>query len=157
MAYWLNPQYNLTLNVENNNDDKVTLVVSLIQTEQVRKRAETDGTYKNSNEALYFAIYKVKNPNETMKTKSKKYSSKDLEEVGNSETYLYQRETCKRFELPPGDYVIIPSTFDRDVRMKFLLRVFVESGVSDIQVTELNKNVKKRPNKIIQEVFLFEY
>jgi hypothetical protein len=37
------------------------------------------------------------------------------------------RNISKRFKLEPGDYVIVPSTYDENVRLKFWLRVFTES------------------------------
>ena len=87
------------------------MVVSLLQTEQAQKRLETDGSYQKSNEAIYFSIYKVINPKDDNKSSNKKYLDKDLREVANSDTYFYQREVSKRFELPADEYVIIPSLF----------------------------------------------
>jgi len=121
------------------------MVVSLLQTEQARKRLETDGTYQNSNEASYFSIYKIINPKVDNKSSNKKYLDKDLREVANSGTYLYQREVSKRFELPADEYVIIPSLFKMNVKMKFVLRMYIETSLADVKITELNKNFKKKP------------
>jgi hypothetical protein len=39
--------------------------------------------------------------------------------------------------------VIIPATFDKDVNLKFLMRVFVEGALSDsVKITNLNKHKK---------------
>ncbi len=62
-AYWLNPQYLMTLPLRNKHEDKVSMIVSLMQTEQVRKRSETDGTYDNSNEGLSFSIFTINDKN----------------------------------------------------------------------------------------------
>ncbi len=62
-AYWLNPQYFMSLPVRNKYDDKVSMIVSLMQTEQVRKRSETDGTYENSNEGISFSIFSINDKN----------------------------------------------------------------------------------------------
>jgi hypothetical protein len=121
------------------------MVVSLLQTEQAQKRLETDGSYQNSNEAIYFSIYKVINPKDDNKSSNKKYLDKDLREVANSDTYFYQREVSKRFELPADEYVIIPSLFKMNVKMKFVLRMYIETSLADVKVTELNKNFKKKP------------
>jgi hypothetical protein len=122
----------------------------LLQTEQAQKRLETDGSYQNSNEAIYFSIYKIINPKDDNKISNKKYLDKDLREVANSDTYFYQREVSKRFELPADEYVIIPSLFKMNVKMKFVLRMYIETSLADVKITELNKNFKKKPQ--IQEI-----
>ena len=52
-----------------------------------------------------------------------------MELVENSGLYSPYRSVTKRFRLPPGTYVIIPSTFDSDQAAKFLLRIFTEKEV----------------------------
>ena len=49
-----------------------------------------------------------------------------LQRIGASGSYINRREVTKRFRLPPGDYIIIPSTYDSDKAGKFLLRIFTE-------------------------------
>jgi hypothetical protein len=51
---------------------------------------------------------------------------RDLTEVYSNASYITQREVTGRCDLQPGNYVIIPSTFDKDIAMKFVLRVFIE-------------------------------
>lgn len=55
-----------------------------------------------------------------------KFYMTQLERVGASGSYINRREVTKRFRVPPGSYVIIPSTFDVDKAGKFLLRTFTE-------------------------------
>ena len=55
-----------------------------------------------------------------------KFYMTQLERVGASGSYINRREVTKRFRVPPGSYITIPSTFDSDKAGKFLLRIFTE-------------------------------
>lgn len=147
--YWRNPQYSIALTAESSrDDDKISLIISLIQTEQVRKRAETNGSYENSNEPISFRIYQV-----SVKSLVSRYSENQLTEVGNLNIYLAEKEVSKRFDLPPGDYVIIPSLFEKDKPMQFVLRLFMESSshlstdksgiAAQLEASEVNNNYSK--------------
>jgi hypothetical protein len=58
-----------------------------------------------------------------------KFYSGQLKPMGSSLPYSDQRSVTERFRLPPGTYVIIPSTVYSDQAVKFLLRVFTEKEV----------------------------
>ena len=127
-SYWLNPQYAITFpQVKNNND--LSVVISLIQTESVRLRSEGKAPF----EPICFRIYSIKNDahGKPVPTNGSPIDFSLLEEAGKMPIYLATREISKRFTLKPGNYVIIPSTFDKNKNMKFVLRVYYESESGD--------------------------
>ncbi|KAH0622478.1 hypothetical protein JD844_024823 [Phrynosoma platyrhinos] len=62
-----------------------------------------------------------------------------------SKTYINLREVSDRFTLPPGDYIIVPTTFEPHQEADFCLRIFSEKktltkemdGNVDIDLPEL--------------------
>jgi calpain len=46
--------------------------------------------------------------------------------VGRSPVFINLREVCGRFRFPPGDYIMVPSTFEPNQQSDFMVRVFSE-------------------------------
>lgn len=49
-----------------------------------------------------------------------------------SGVYQYNREITRRFDLTPGTYVIIPSTFRPHEEAEFMLRIYTEKIISSL-------------------------
>uniref|UniRef100_A0A8C1JPU9 Calpain 8 n=1 Tax=Cyprinus carpio TaxID=7962 RepID=A0A8C1JPU9_CYPCA len=100
-----NPQYVIKLEEEDDDphdgEDGCTILVGLMQ-----KDGRKDKRFGRDLNTIGFAIYK--------------------RSIAGSNTFINLREVSERFKLPPGEYVIIPSTFEPHRKGSFVLRVFTE-------------------------------
>jgi calpain len=60
--------------------------------------------------------------------KNLKVQPQQIDLIGDSGSYINTREVTKRFRVEPGDYIIIPSTYNEDQACEFLLRAFTENA-----------------------------
>ncbi|KAI5090840.1 calpain-3-like, partial [Silurus meridionalis] len=121
-TFWTNPQYRLRLTEEDDDEPEdgergCTVVVALMQ--KGRRRESYAGA---SLHAIGFAIYEMHG--------NKQHLSKDFflynASKARCKSYINLREVTERFLLRPGEYVIVPSTFEPHKESDFLLRVFSE-------------------------------
>ncbi|MGH0175564.1 UNVERIFIED_CONTAM: hypothetical protein FKN15_070239 [Acipenser sinensis] len=110
-TFWTNPQYRLRLLEEDDDPDDnekiCTFVVSLMQKNRRKERKMGANLF-----TIGFAIYEV-----TVWVRGERARCK---------SYINLREVTQRFRLCPGEYVIIPSTYEPHQEGEFLLRVFSE-------------------------------
>ncbi|KAF5900262.1 calpain-3-like, partial [Clarias magur] len=125
-TFWTNPQYRLRLTEEDDDEPDhgekgCTVVLALMQ--KGRRRESYAGATLH---AIGFAIYEV--PKEMHG--NKQHLPKDFFLYNASKarcrSYINLREVTERFCLKPGEYVIVPSTFEPHKESDFLLRVFSE-------------------------------
>ena len=72
-----------------------------------------------------FSIYHLEDPGKVtlpLGTDFFRYNSS----VARSPVFTNQRETGARFDLKPGSYVILPTTYEPGQEGEFLLRIFAE-------------------------------
>uniref|UniRef100_A0A671TE14 Calpain-2 catalytic subunit n=1 Tax=Sparus aurata TaxID=8175 RepID=A0A671TE14_SPAAU len=124
-TFWTNPQFVIRLDEEDDDPDDgeagCSFVVGLIQKNRRRLRKTGEDMH-----TVGFAIYEVSrlffsgclnvhlNRNFFLRHAS----------AARSETFINLREVCSRFCLPPGEYLILPSTFEPNKNGDFCVRVF---------------------------------
>ncbi|XP_053701967.1 calpain-3 isoform X3 [Synchiropus splendidus] len=124
-TFWTNPQYRLRLLEEDDDNEEnemgCTFVVALMQKNRRKERRMGGNLY-----TIGFAIYEV--PKEMHG--NKQHMPKDFFLFNNtkarSKSYINLREVTQRFSLSPGEYVIVPSTYEPHQEGEFILRVFSE-------------------------------
>ncbi|XP_015206456.2 calpain-3 isoform X2 [Lepisosteus oculatus] len=124
-TFWTNPQYRLRLMEEDDDPDDnevaCTFVVALMQKNRRKERKMGANLF-----TIGFAIYEV--PKEMHG--NKQHMSKDFflynASKARCKSYINLREVSQRFRLCPGEYVIVPSTYEPHQEGEFILRVFSE-------------------------------
>ncbi|KAJ9595245.1 hypothetical protein L9F63_013455 [Diploptera punctata] len=121
-SFWHNPQYTITLEDpdEEDEENKCTVIVALMQKNRRSQR-------RMGMECLTigFAMYELKDPDNLPKPLDLNFFKYNAS-VARSPTFINLREVSCRFKLPPGVYCIVPSTFEPNEEGEFLLRVFSE-------------------------------
>ncbi|XP_026196779.1 calpain-3b isoform X1 [Anabas testudineus] len=153
-TFWTNPQYRLQLYEEDDDpeDGEVvcTVVVALMQ--KGRRMQRHKGVKFLT---IGFSIYEV--PKEMCG--QNQHLQKDFflytASKAKCKTYINLREVTERFRLPPGEYVIIPTTFEPHQDGEFILRVFSEKqstseeAESTIESTKTQQDNKKKEKPIL--------
>ncbi|KAL2086114.1 hypothetical protein ACEWY4_017173 [Coilia grayii] len=125
-TFWINPQYKISLLEEDDDpeDEEVacSFLVALMQKDRRRYRRQGQDMH-----TIGFAVYEI--PEEFQGTPSV-HMKKDFflrnSSCARSETFINLREVSNRIRLPPGEYLIVPSTFEPGKEADFVLRVFTE-------------------------------
>ncbi|XP_046899414.1 calpain-8 isoform X1 [Hypomesus transpacificus] len=116
----------------NDGEDGCTFLVGLMQ-----KDGRTERRFGRDLNTIGFAIYQV--PDE-YEGRSNVHLGPDVllrqRPVAMSSTFINLREICGRFKLPPGEYIIIPSTFEPHRKGSFILRVFSEKQAATSPMEE---------------------
>ncbi|CAK6982840.1 calpain-1 catalytic subunit-like [Scomber scombrus] len=121
-TFWINPQYKVTLLEEDDDpeDDEAacSFLVALMQKDRRRHRRHGQDMH-----TIGFAVYEHRGCQSVHMKKDffLRHSS-----CARSETFINLREVSARLRLPPGEYLIVPSTYEPSKEADFVLRVFTE-------------------------------
>ncbi|XP_059839064.1 calpain-2 catalytic subunit-like [Hypanus sabinus] len=125
-TFWMNPQFKITLEEpdEDDSDGKCSFVVALIQKNRRCRRKMGEDMH-----TIGFAVYDV--PAEYNSVNNVHLDRSYFTTHGSrvrSESFINLREVSSRFALPPGQYLVVPSTFEPHKDGDFALRVFTQSS-----------------------------
>uniref|UniRef100_I3JJW9 Calpain-1 catalytic subunit n=1 Tax=Oreochromis niloticus TaxID=8128 RepID=I3JJW9_ORENI len=125
-TFWINPQYKISLLEEDDDPEDeeaaCSFLVALMQKDRRRYRRQGQDMH-----TIGFAIYEIP---EQHRGCPSVHMKKDFflrqSSCARSQTFINLREVSGRFRLPPGEYLIVPSTFEPSKEADFVLRVFTE-------------------------------
>ncbi|KAM8878211.1 calpain-2 catalytic subunit-like [Spinachia spinachia] len=144
-TFWTNPQFVIRLDEEDDDPDDgesgCSFVVGLIQKNRRRMRKMGEDMH-----TVGFAIYEV--PEEFCGKRNVHLNRNFFlrnASAARSETFINLREVCSRFCLPPGEYLIIPSTFEANKNGDFCVRVFSEKQA---EFQELDDPIESRVEEV---------
>ncbi|KAK1803032.1 hypothetical protein P4O66_021568 [Electrophorus voltai] len=123
-TFWMNPQFKLRLE-DADGDGQCNVLVALMQ--KNRRRLRKEGL---DLETIGFAIYEAPNNEDHLEKEYFRFNPSKA----RSRTYINLREVCERFSLPPGSYLLVPTTFQPHREADFILRIFSESKVGAVEM-----------------------
>lgn len=143
-TFWMNPQYLIKLEEEDEDEEDgergCTFLVGLIQKHRRRQRKMGEDMH-----TIGFGIYEVP---EELTGQTNIHLGKNFflttRARERSDTFINLREVLNRFKLPPGEYVLVPSTFEPHKDGDFCIRVFSEKK-ADYQAVddEIEANIEE--------------
>uniref|UniRef100_A0A182IJU8 Calpain n=1 Tax=Anopheles atroparvus TaxID=41427 RepID=A0A182IJU8_ANOAO len=119
-TFWRNPQYVIDIAKPEEGKEQSTVIVSLIQ--KNRRSKKNKGI---SCLPIGYILYRV-DPSEIQHKPFDKNFFGTRPHVADSK-FIIVRENTARFNVEPGTYVIVPSTFYKNEEGEFMIRVFSES------------------------------
>uniref|UniRef100_A0A8C7WDE2 Calpain-1 catalytic subunit n=1 Tax=Oncorhynchus mykiss TaxID=8022 RepID=A0A8C7WDE2_ONCMY len=118
-TFWINPQFKVALqHPDTAGQSDCSFLVALMQKDRRKKRKEG-----KDMETIGFAIYEAL---WYVGVHLKRDFFLTHGSSARSELFINLREVSSRFQLPAGEYIIVPSTFEPKKEGDFVLRVFSE-------------------------------
>ncbi|KAL1005968.1 hypothetical protein UPYG_G00066270 [Umbra pygmaea] len=142
-TFWTNPQFKLTLTDADDHNDKCSLIIALMQ--KNRRALRKEGL---DLETVGFAIYEAPEHVDHLSKDFFRYNGSKA----RSKTYINVREISERFSLPPGNYLVVPTTFQPHQEADFLIRVFSEKAAEAVEMgSKIDANLPDPPMPSLPE------
>ncbi|XP_062574470.1 calpain-1 catalytic subunit-like, partial [Saccostrea cucullata] len=128
-SHWTNPHFKVTLSDTDEDGDKVcSFIVQLMQKDRrkIKHRGE---------KLIYigFLLYRLSRDH-TVPLKREFFDTN--QSVESSGHFINMRQRIARLSLPPGDYIVVPCTWDQNEEADFYLRFFFENRNAVEEVDE---------------------
>ncbi|XP_059118472.1 calpain-9 isoform X4 [Peromyscus eremicus] len=120
-TFWTNPQIKLSLTERDEGQDGCTFLAALMQKD--RRKLKRFGANMLT---IGYAIYQCPDKDQDKDGHLSRDFFRYHASLARSKTFINLREVSGRFQLPPGDYILIPSTFEPHQEADFCLRIFSE-------------------------------
>ncbi len=133
--FWINPQYLIRLTRPDPGHNDCVIIAACMQKYTRQKRMQING--QSAEEFIQLRLYRVNDNIDVSIFQNgvgQKLYPKDLERVGTTGSYINKREVTYQHRVPPGNYIIIPSTYEPNKEAKFLLRIYTESHADSISM-----------------------
>ncbi|XP_045905313.1 calpain-9 [Micropterus dolomieu] len=125
-TFWTNPQFKLQLvDTDDDNDNLCSVVIALMQ--KNRRKLRKEGL---DMETIGFAVYEAPDDEDHQGKDFFRYQASKA----RSKTYINVREVSERFTLPPGKYLLVPTTFQPHKEADFLIRIFSEKKADALEM-----------------------
>ncbi|XP_041809116.1 calpain-2 catalytic subunit-like isoform X2 [Chelmon rostratus] len=143
-SFWTNPQYRVKVDGENLAPGEKNMLVSLMQKPDKRNRRLVQSLH------IGFCIFEV---TEQYKGQSGKFPASFFSSrspVAQTKTFLNSREVMEFFVLKPGEYLIVPSTFNPNETASFLLTILSKTETHGYENSAEHKHepVEEYTNKM---------
>lgn len=148
-TYWTNPQFKIKLDEPDHDHEGgshepcCTVVVGLMQKNR-RKQKKIGEDLLTIGYALYRIPKELENHTEV-------HLNRDFfmrnQAAARSDTYINLREVSKRLQLPVGQYLLVPSTFEPFKDGDFCLRVFTEKRAKAMEIGDVVKAKPYEPHE----------
>ncbi|XGW16958.1 hypothetical protein V3C99_001972, partial [Haemonchus contortus] len=117
-----NPQYRVQLTDSDPDDDDELCTVIFAVMQKYRRNLKAQGL---DNVPIGFAVYDAGNITGRL---SKGFFQANKSAM-RSAAFINLREMTGRFRVPPGNYVVVPSTFEPNEEAEFMLRVYTNGFI----------------------------
>ncbi|XP_073995025.1 calpain-A-like isoform X2 [Rhodnius prolixus] len=125
-TYWRNPQYRIKLaaNFKNDSEKECTVIIALMQ-----KHTRSQKNIGAVKLEIGFHVHYLQDPDNLPKPLDRNFFLENIAVVVPS-NFINSREVSYRYQLSPGEYCIVPTTYNPNEEGEFLLRVFTKKVVN---------------------------